>query len=118
MSHGGGGSDGFSSNILSLLVLGAKTAAINASACATAPLGPVIGLVDDGSIGMEQVSSCSSAFQDVHVPSQYLSQNAKWKGTGFLLFSSFFEMFMFQASISQNVNIVALRPYLSHLCPA
>ena len=55
-------------------MLGAKTAAINASACATAPLGPVIGLVYDGAIGME--------------------------GDRFPLVHQLFKMFMFQANIS------------------
>ena len=74
-------------------MLGVKTADINASACATAPLGPVIGLVGAGATGVEgdKFPLVQQIFRDVHVPSQ---------------------------DLSQNVNIVAFRPYLSHLCPA
>ena len=57
-------------------MLGVKTAAINASACATAPLGPVIGLVGAGATGVEgdRFPLVQQIFQDVHVPSQDLSE--------------------------------------------
>ena len=71
-------------------MLGAKTAAINASACATAPLGPVIGLVYDGAIGME--------------------------GDRFPLVHQLFKMFMFQARISLRMSILWLSGHIYLTC--
>ena len=89
-------------------MLGVKTAAVGASACAAAPQGPVMDLGQEALHKYKLDSNFSFPW--------LVTVLQGWKGTGFLLFSRSFKMFLLQARLSLKMSILLLSGRLYLTC--
>ena len=94
-------------------MLGVKTAAVGASASAAAPQGPVMDLGQEALDKYRLASNFPQMF--LFCLPWLVTVLPGWKGTGFLLFSKSFKLFLFQARLSLIMSILWLsgRIYLT-----
>ena len=95
-------------------VLGVRAAAVSASASAAAPQGPVVDL-GQGALDKNKLASNFPQMLLFCLP-WLVTVLPGWKGTGFLLFSRSFKMFLFQARLSLRMSMLWLSPVPSLAC--